>query len=152
MSTANKGAQSSGDLPVRQGALSAEEIRAECPQFRILIIGKANAGKTTILRKVCNVKPDTKPIVYDAKGTMVKVWLDKFAVLAKKKLTKTWDHHDSHCCSHGFFNGSRDILLLRMSWTLLLKLGRPKHFYDYKYWRADFAAKPTTCCGVVNSC
>ena len=72
MSTANKGAQSSGDLPVRQGALSAEEIRAECPQFRILIIGKANAGKTTILRKVCNVKPDTKPIVYDAKGKMVK--------------------------------------------------------------------------------
>jgi GTPase SAR1 family protein len=48
--------------------LSAEEIRAECPQFRILIIGKANAGKTTILRKVCNAKPDVKPIVYDAEG------------------------------------------------------------------------------------
>jgi GTPase SAR1 family protein len=56
MSTANKGAHSSSDLPVRQGVLSAEEIRADCPQFRILIIGKANAGKTTILRKVCNAK------------------------------------------------------------------------------------------------
>jgi len=27
-------------LPFRQGALDAEAIRAECPQFRILIIGK----------------------------------------------------------------------------------------------------------------
>jgi GTPase SAR1 family protein len=90
MSAANQEAQSSSDLPVRQGALSAEEIRAECPQFRILIIGKANAGKTTILRKVCNVKPDVKPIVYDANGKEVKVRLEKFSVLAKKnkKLTK----------------------------------------------------------------
>jgi len=89
MSTANKEAQSSSDLPVRQGALSAEEIRARCPQFRILIIGKANAGKTTILRKVCNAKPDARPIVYDAEGREVqqeiptKVRLRNLAVLAK---------------------------------------------------------------------
>ena len=89
MSTANKEAQSSSDLPARQGALSAKEIRAKCPQFRILIIGKANAGKTTILRKVCNAKPDAKPIVYDAKGKEVrqeisiKVRLGNFAVFAK---------------------------------------------------------------------
>ena len=85
MSTANNEAYSSIVLPGRQGALSAEEIRAECPQFRILIIGKANAGKTTILRKVCNAKPDVQPIVYDAKGRVVKVRLEKFAVLATKK-------------------------------------------------------------------
>ena len=72
MSATNRDAQSSIDaLPFRQGALSAEEIRSECPQFRILIIGKANAGKTTILRKVCNAKPDAKPIVYDAEGKEV---------------------------------------------------------------------------------
>jgi len=71
MSTANKKAQSSRALPVRQGALSAEEIHAECPKFRILIIGKANAGKTTILRKVCNAKPDARPIVYDTEGKEV---------------------------------------------------------------------------------
>jgi GTPase SAR1 family protein len=68
MSAPKKAAQSSRNLPVRQGALSAEEIRAKCPQFRILIIGKANAGKTTILRKVCNANPDAKPIIYDAEG------------------------------------------------------------------------------------
>jgi GTPase SAR1 family protein len=77
MSTANEDVQSSSDLPVRQGALSAEEIRAECPQFRILIIGKANAGKTTILRKVCNAKPDAKPIVRDAEGKEVRYDADE---------------------------------------------------------------------------
>ena len=85
MSSANNEAQSSSDLPVRQGALAADEIRAKCPQFRILIIGKANAGKTTILRKVCNAKPDAKPIVYDAQGKKVrhKVRLENLAALAK---------------------------------------------------------------------
>ena len=88
-SAKNNEAHSSSDLPVRQGALSAEAIRAECPQFRILIIGKANAGKTTILRKVCNVKPDVKPIVYDSEGKEVrqeistKVRLGNLAVLTK---------------------------------------------------------------------
>ena len=59
---------SSNALPFREGALGPEEIRRECPRFRILVIGKANAGKTTILRKVCNAKPDAKPIIYDAEG------------------------------------------------------------------------------------
>jgi stage III sporulation protein SpoIIIAA len=101
MSAAKEEAVSSSDaLPFREGARTAEQIRAECPQFRILIIGKANAGKTTILRKVCNAKPDEKPIVYDAEGKVVnlavraevqqelqpvptKVRLENFAVLAK---------------------------------------------------------------------
>jgi len=83
MSAVNEESQSSSDaLPFRQGALDAEAIRAKCPQFRILIIGKANAGKTTILRKVCNVKPDALPIVYDAEGREVrqKVCLENLAV------------------------------------------------------------------------
>ena len=72
MSIANNEAQSSGDaLPFRQGALDAAAIRRECPQFRVLIIGKANAGKTTILRKVCNAKPDAKPVIYDPEGKKV---------------------------------------------------------------------------------
>jgi len=52
---------------------TALEIRAECPQFHILVIGKANAGKTTILRKVCNASPDVKPKIYDAEGNEVHV-------------------------------------------------------------------------------
>jgi len=135
MSTAKKGAQSSGDPQIRQGALSAEQIRAVCPQFRILIIGKANAGKTTILRKVCNAKPDAKPIVYDAKGKEVrqevpgqqvptKVQLGNLVVLTK--LT-----NDSLDCSRclRFFDETRDVL--QISSTLLLRLSKPKPFYNY---------------------
>jgi len=88
MSAVNEQARSSVDaLPFRQAALDADAIRGECPQFRILIIGKANAGKTTILRKVCNAKADAKPIVYDARGKEVilstKVPLENLTVLAK---------------------------------------------------------------------
>ena len=58
-------------LPFRKGSLGPAEIRRECPRFRILVIGKANAGKTTVLRKVCNAKPDAKPIMHDAKGKKI---------------------------------------------------------------------------------
>ena len=40
----------------------------KCPHFRILIIGRANAGKTTILEKVCGVQQGTKPIIYNQDG------------------------------------------------------------------------------------
>ncbi|KAF8344400.1 hypothetical protein F5887DRAFT_1103439, partial [Amanita rubescens] len=38
--------------------------RYKCSHFRILVIGRANAGKTTILEKVCGVAKGTKPMVY----------------------------------------------------------------------------------------
>ena len=42
-----------------------------CPHFRILVIGRANAGKTTILEKVCGVAKATKPIIYGKDGELV---------------------------------------------------------------------------------
>ena len=42
-----------------------------CPHFRILVIGRANAGKTTILEKVCGVVKGTNPIIYDKNGKFV---------------------------------------------------------------------------------
>ena len=41
-------------------------------RFRILVIGRANAGKTTILEKVCKVEQGVKPIVLGANGVEVK--------------------------------------------------------------------------------
>ena len=42
-----------------------------CPHFRILVIGRANAGKTTILEKVCGVAKGTQPIIiYDGEGKL----------------------------------------------------------------------------------
>ncbi|EIW77621.1 hypothetical protein CONPUDRAFT_61661 [Coniophora puteana RWD-64-598 SS2] len=48
-----------------------DDVRARCPVFRVLVIGRANAGKTTILQKVCNVDEDTQPVVFDEKGRKV---------------------------------------------------------------------------------
>jgi GTPase SAR1 family protein len=42
--------------------------RYKCHHFRILVIGRANAGKTTILKKVCGVENGTEPIIYDKNG------------------------------------------------------------------------------------
>ncbi|KAF8627689.1 hypothetical protein AX15_004298 [Amanita polypyramis BW_CC] len=42
--------------------------RYQCPRFRILVIGRANAGKTTILEKMCGVARGTKPVIYDRDG------------------------------------------------------------------------------------
>ena len=44
-----------------------------CPHFRILVIGRANAGKTTILEKVCGVAKGTKPIIYGKDGKSVRL-------------------------------------------------------------------------------
>jgi len=45
--------------------------RYECPHFRILVIGRANAGKTTILEKVCGVAKGTEPIIYGKDGELL---------------------------------------------------------------------------------
>ena len=61
----------------RRIALEPDQIREECRRFRILVIGKANAGKTTILRKVCNVGSDVKPIVLDERGKSIEIPSDE---------------------------------------------------------------------------
>ena len=39
------------------------DLRAKYTRFRILVIGRANAGKTTLLQRVCNTTED--PCIYD---------------------------------------------------------------------------------------
>lgn len=41
------------------------KLRAKYTHFRILVIGRANAGKTTLLKRVCNTTED--PCIYDEK-------------------------------------------------------------------------------------
>ena len=47
----------------------AANVREKFPPFRILVIGRANAGKTTLLQRVC--KTTESPIVRDRRGRMV---------------------------------------------------------------------------------
>ncbi|KAG1733969.1 hypothetical protein EDB19DRAFT_1854778 [Suillus lakei] len=46
------------------------DLRERIGRFRVLIVGRANAGKTTILQKVCNTTED--PEIYDTKGKKVR--------------------------------------------------------------------------------
>jgi hypothetical protein len=43
-----------------------EKLRKRFKCFRVLILGRANAGKTTILQKVCNT--DEQPVIFDGEG------------------------------------------------------------------------------------
>jgi hypothetical protein len=49
--------------------LSALDVRKKFERFRILVVGRANAGKTTLLQKVCNTTE--KPLIFDGKGKKV---------------------------------------------------------------------------------
>ncbi|KAG2140938.1 uncharacterized protein EDB93DRAFT_1252717 [Suillus bovinus] len=46
--------------------IDAQVLREMIKQFRVLIIGRANAGKTSILHKVCNTADE--PEIYDTEG------------------------------------------------------------------------------------
>jgi GTP-binding protein EngB required for normal cell division len=47
-------------------ASSAQDVKAKFKCFRILVVGRANAGKTTLLQNVCNATG--KPEIFDGKG------------------------------------------------------------------------------------
>ncbi|KAJ7932367.1 hypothetical protein B0H13DRAFT_1593175 [Mycena leptocephala] len=61
----NSGAQPVAKLPED----SIIGIHSKCPRFRILVIGRANAGKTTLLKRVCNSVKEPK--IYDKDGKKV---------------------------------------------------------------------------------
>src|SRR6202522_1909844 len=44
--------------------------RAKFAQFRILVTGRANAGKTTILQRLCNTTAD--PMIFSPDGNLMK--------------------------------------------------------------------------------
>jgi septin family protein len=48
---------------------SAQDAKKKFRRFRILVVGRANAGKTTLLQKVCNTAE--KPEIFDGKGNKV---------------------------------------------------------------------------------
>ena len=50
--------------------MQIDDVRKKFGRFRVLIMGRANAGKTTILKKICNSTED--PEIYDDQGK--KVW------------------------------------------------------------------------------
>ena len=68
-----------------------------CPHFCILVIGRANAGKTTILEKVCGVATGTQPIIYDKNGKslsfVLPLTVEFLQVISLSSLIFIWCHH-----------------------------------------------------------
>lgn len=48
---------------------SVQELEQKAGRFRVVIIGRANSGKTTILKKICNTTDN--PVVYNGRGERV---------------------------------------------------------------------------------
>ncbi|KAJ7347133.1 hypothetical protein DFH08DRAFT_870439 [Mycena albidolilacea] len=67
--TASKSSKKTASPDVKILALDPFNVRATRPQFRILVIGKANAGKTTLLKKVCDSVDD--PEIFSPSGEKI---------------------------------------------------------------------------------
>ena len=63
--------------------VSSEELRQLCDRFRVLIIGRRNAGKPTILEKMTGSEEGAKPI--RDKGRLV-VWASHIYLTSMVKL------------------------------------------------------------------
>ncbi|KAG2072247.1 era-like GTP-binding protein [Suillus decipiens] len=51
--------------------MDPSEIKEKIGRFRILTIGRANAGKTTILRRVCRTRENEIPVIHNRAGKKV---------------------------------------------------------------------------------
>ena len=51
--------------------LSSTDLNVLCKRFRVLIIGRRNAGKTTILEKMTGSEEGAKPEIRDKEGRLV---------------------------------------------------------------------------------
>ena len=77
----------------RQVMEKAIEIRSKCKHFRVLIIGRSNAGKTTILKKVCNSIDE--PMILSPSGEKVRGILSCVRLIFKNRITCRLMHRSS---------------------------------------------------------
>ncbi|KAF7335085.1 GTP-binding protein [Mycena venus] len=66
---ASKSSKETASPDMKISAPNPFDVRATCHQFRILVIGKANAGKTTLLKKVCESADD--PEIFSPSGEKI---------------------------------------------------------------------------------
>jgi hypothetical protein len=86
--------------PVSQTVERSENIRNKAGRFRVLIIGRANAGKTTILKKVCNTTE--RPEIFDSKGNKVR---SRFATHQANDVLMTYWRPDRRLSRNAHYTG-----------------------------------------------
>ncbi|KAI6095549.1 hypothetical protein EDD16DRAFT_1720683 [Pisolithus croceorrhizus] len=65
----SRGRDHSGTFRISLDPKKAREYMEDIKRFRVLVMGRANAGKTTILQRVCNTVD--KPEIFDGKGKKI---------------------------------------------------------------------------------
>ncbi|KAG1808964.1 uncharacterized protein BJ212DRAFT_1484822 [Suillus subaureus] len=68
--------------------MDSSDIRDRFSHFRVLIIGRANAGKTTILQRVCNTRK--KPEIYNSSGKKISASV----LIPSRNVRRTCGMHD----------------------------------------------------------
>jgi len=76
--------------------MDPSELRKAIERFRILIIGRANAGKTTILQRVC--KTQENPEIYNSAGEKVQFMISVVTrMMMVNRCTLHWKSDRSRC-------------------------------------------------------
>ncbi|KAG6862105.1 hypothetical protein C0995_005915 [Termitomyces sp. Mi166 len=79
---------------------AACELREKYEHFRILVIGRANAGKTTLLKRVCNTDED--PCIYNEKKNLLEPTLGVDIIFVQSRLSNTDDQRGIHDINRPF--------------------------------------------------
>ncbi|KAI5994103.1 GTP-binding protein [Pisolithus orientalis] len=100
----------------------AQEYMKNIERFRILVMGRANAGKTTVLQRVCN--STEKPEIFDGKGNKV---------------------CDAECSQRGYHNIENELMFQSNPGFVFhdscgFEAGATKQFDQMKHFVVDRAA------------
>ncbi|KAG1841637.1 hypothetical protein C8R48DRAFT_665741 [Suillus tomentosus] len=85
--------------------MDPSRIREKIGRFRILVIGRANAGKTTILQRVCNTRDN--PEIYDGAGKKI----DLTVLMASREVRCAPSRcHELTCSQRGLHNIENEMV------------------------------------------
>ena len=84
--------------------MQPQDIKKKIGRFRILIVGRANAGKTTLLQRVCNTTEN--PEVFDGAGNKVNTILpsvqhqNHLLINPIRSMAPLWNHPSMYVRTH----------------------------------------------------
>jgi len=90
------------DTTVRMDPAEVRKHFERIGHFRILVLGRSNAGKTTLLQRVCNTKE--LPEIYNAKGEKVNYLILPYHM--SLRLTDAWYSQIDHAIVQGSLEAS----------------------------------------------
>ena len=91
--------------------ITSDQIQRKFVRFRVLLVGRANSGKTTILRRLCNTTKE--PTIFNPDGKKVKYMMKKvyrrwhlWSQVNSSTLDPSMEVSDASCTRLRMFNQS----------------------------------------------